>query len=305
MHQVNTCKICGNEEFLTLYKNVDDPITHNKFKIVKCLSCKNHFTSPCPSSIGDFYPKNYRKYGKFTFLILNFLYSLNVKKWIKEFGEKKTVLEVGCGSGFMLSVFKKYGWQEFGLERNKEVAMHAKRQFDINVMCKNLNEIKNKKFDLILLFNVLEHVDDPCLVIKECSRLLNKNGQIVVKVPNFDSWQSKLMKSNWFHLDVPRHLYHFNKAGLKKIIEDNNLQYTFKTSVSIEHDPYGMFESISCLFTKKNTFTNFLMGIEKFSYKIIMLVFLGILLALPILMFSLISWLFNSGALIEIRGKKR
>lgn len=301
------CRIkdCQNLKNKLRYKNVIDPISGERFNILECSSCKNHFTDPVPNNIDKYYPKKYRNYGRITFFLLNFFYKYNVKNWIKQLGDNKSVLEVGCGTGFMLSVFKKNGWKVFGIERNELVAKKAKELYNINVSSKNIKDIKGEKFDLILLFNVLEHVNDPISVINECSKKLNKNGQIVIKVPNFDSWQSKILGKHWFHLDVPRHLYHFNASSLKKIIIGCNLSYKFKSSVSFEHDPYGMFESIMSIFFKKtNIFTNFLMGIEKFSFRIPIVVLLGIFLFFPIIIFSVISWIFNKGAIMEVRAKK-
>jgi 2-polyprenyl-3-methyl-5-hydroxy-6-metoxy-1,4-benzoquinol methylase len=298
-------KSCQNFKKSLRYKGVVDPISEELFNIIECSSCKNHFTDPVPNNIDRYYPNRYRNYGKITFFLLNFFYKRNVKNWIKQFGDNKSVLEVGCGTGFMLSIFKKNGWKVFGIERNEQVAKKAKELYCIDVSSKNLKDINGKKFDLILLFNVLEHVDDPISVVNECAKKLNKNGEIVIKVPNFDSWQSRIMGKYWFHLDVPRHLFHFNTTSLKKIIDDSKLSCNFKSSVSFEHDPYGMFESImSIIFKKSNIFTNFLMGIGRFSFRIPLIVLFGALLFLPIVTFSALSWIFNKGAIMEARAKK-
>ena len=103
---------------------------------------------------------------------------------------------------------------------------------------------------------------------------------------------------------------HYNKSSLKakslkKIIDDSKLSCNFKSSVSFEHDPYGMFESImSIIFKKSNIFTNFLMGIGRFSFRIPLIVLFGALLFLPIVTFSALSWIFNKGAIMEARAKK-
>lgn len=74
-------------------------------------------------------------------------------------------------------------------------------------------------FDVCTLNQVLEHVPDPSALLREINRVLKKNGSLLVGVPNFVCFDSKLYKENWAQLDTPRHLYQFDFTTLRKLLE--------------------------------------------------------------------------------------
>ncbi|MDH5573814.1 MAG: class I SAM-dependent methyltransferase, partial [Gammaproteobacteria bacterium] len=80
-------------------------------------------------------------------------------------------------------------------------------------------DFKNEKFDVITLWHVLEHIDDPVYLFNKLYNLLSDNGILVVQVPNSDSLGFKLGKQYWFHLDTPRHLIIYNKNSFNILCE--------------------------------------------------------------------------------------
>lgn len=94
-----------------------------------------------------------------------------------------TLLDIGCGGGLLCEPFARLGAQVTGIDASKnniEVAkVHAqKTNLQIQYLNKLPEEIKNKKFDVILCMEVIEHVDNVNFFIESCSKLLNKNGII-------------------------------------------------------------------------------------------------------------------------------
>ena len=94
-----------------------------------------------------------------------------------------TLLDIGCGGGLLCEPFARLGAQVTGIDASKnniEVAkVHAqKTNLQIKYLNKLPEEIKNKKFDVILCMEVIEHVDNVNFFIESCSKLLNKNGII-------------------------------------------------------------------------------------------------------------------------------
>lgn len=140
-------------------------------------------------------------------------------KWIedeKEVGGK--LLDVGAGTGDFLAEAKRRGWNVSGAEPNSRAReMASKKGISLK---ENTGEFLDGEFDVITLWHVLEHVPDLEIQIKELSRLLKKDGLLVIAVPNFKSYDAKVYKEHWAAFDVPRHLYHFSRSSIQTIFSE-------------------------------------------------------------------------------------
>jgi len=131
----------------------------------------------------------------------------------------------------------------------------------------------------------------------------------VVAAPNLDSWQAKACGRAWFHLDVPRHLFHFTPSSLERALEQAGLQITSIEFHSFEHDPYGWVQSIlNRMRFPNNQLTRMLMGMDGeasgFFSRAAMLA-ISALLLLPSLGLSIVSWMAGSGAIMQVWARKR
>ena len=77
----------------------------------------------------------------------------------------------------------------------------------------------DRYFDLVTLYNVLEHTHNPQESLKEIRRILKDGGFLAIQVPNINSWQLRIFKKNWAAVDVPRDLYYFNPDLLGGILK--------------------------------------------------------------------------------------
>ena len=201
----------------------------------------------------------------------------------------------------MLAAFRRRGWRVFGLERTDEVAEIGRRAQGLEIAAVPLEQLpKSAPFDLILLFNVLEHIDKPLGLLRECTRRLAPNGRLIIVVPNFSSWQAQIAGPKWFHLDVPRHRIHFTPETLKATLERAGLRLLDFRFASPEHDPYGWIEStINMLTKRRNILTRFLMGLDPFGPKTILAFAMGALLLPAAVILAVVSWAVKKGALME------
>ena len=155
--------------------------------------------------------------------------SVNQKlKLINSFGStKKTLLDVGCGTGDFLQTAKNNGWEIFGIEPNQEARTIANKKTDNNVFnTEKLPEFKNEFFDVITLWHVLEHLpnlEDQIAVFK---KLLKPQGTLIIAVPNYKSYDATYYKAFWAAYDVPRHLWHFDKNAMSKLFSKISMQVT-------------------------------------------------------------------------------
>lgn len=134
----------------------------------------------------------------------------------------KTVLDVGCGTGDFLVHAKKIGFIADGVEPNKK-AQELAQQKKINVVT-NIEELKNKKYDVITLWHVLEHVCNYDEYIFQLKQMLNPDGLLIIAVPNFYSYDAKYYQNYWAAWDVPRHIWHFSKKAIQIIFKKHQLK---------------------------------------------------------------------------------
>lgn len=296
-----SCPVCAGQSNQPIYSLAQDPITLDFFQVVECSTCRLVFTIPRPEAMQRYYPRNYRDYGTVVRWILNALYNLRVSRWVRLKAEEGSVLEVGCGGGLMLAAFQQRGWLALGIERNEEVMRMTQAAPGVKIITTPVEALSaDVRFDLIVLFQVLEHIADPVALLVECQRRLAPDGHLIVNVPNFASWQSHFAGPGWLHLDVPRHQSHFTPQTLSSALERAGLSVKELSFASPEHDPYGWVEStISRLTGRMNILTRFLMGIDPLGPKVLLSFLLGAVLIFPALLLAAVSWLAKKGALME------
>lgn len=139
-------------------------------------------------------------------------------------GRRGKVLDVGTAGGSFLHVAARRGWQVEGCEPNRWLCDWAERRYGLSVRSGTLFEqaYAAEQFDVISLWDVLEHVPDPKAVIRECHALLKPNGLLVVNYPDIGSWIARVMKRSWFFL-LSVHLYYFTRASLGRLLADAGL----------------------------------------------------------------------------------
>ncbi|MDD5529612.1 MAG: class I SAM-dependent methyltransferase [bacterium] len=121
---------------------------------------------------------------------------------------KGKMLDIGCGMGGTLDRFKKLGWETYGVEPDKYAAEHVKRA-NHNITCGTLldTDFPSDFFDIVLLRQVLEHLNNPVEIFKEIKRIVKPKGKIYLSVPISNNLFFKIFKSRWYSLDSPRHLW--------------------------------------------------------------------------------------------------
>jgi SAM-dependent methyltransferase len=297
----DTCPICGAFDFTSIYNDARDPVTLDSFRVVECSRCRAAYTIPRPVFLDRYYPPHYRAYGPFVTRILGALYGLRVSRWANIKPEGTAVLEVGCGPGLMLAAFRRRGWRVFGIERNEAAGETARQILGPDTVATSLAGLPaDARFDLIVLFQVLEHIGEPVALLREYAKRLAPGGLLIANVPNFSSWQSRFAGSKWMHLDVPRHLVHYTPESMRHTLNCAGLTLSALGFTSFEHDPYGWVEStISRVTGRTNTLTRFLMGLDEFSPQVLFAWILAIALLPPALLLAAVSWVAGSGALME------
>lgn len=300
------CRLCGSNAAALLYDSAPDYVTGDLFQVYQCENCSFAFTSPVPDDLSLHYPSRYRQYHPVIINILSLLYRRRVKKWNRLFARPGAAFEMGFGDGIMLDSLRRLGWKVFGSERTVQAAHFARRALDMPVFVGGPPAIKPAPlFDLIFLFQVLEHLDNPVDTIRQIGQCLKPNGRLIIGVPNFSGWQRRFGGSKWFHLDIPRHLSHFSAQSLGTLVKTAGLEIERVSFISLEHDPFGWVQSLLNKMDKEpNRLTRLLMGMDPMDLKNLAQVILAVPLGLIGLILAVLSWLCKSGAMIEVIVRK-
>ena len=138
-----------------------------------------------------------------------------------------THLDYGGGTGGFSTFTQKKGIRTIIVENSSSVLTQLKKEG--HHAYGSLKDIgSDKKFDLITLWHVLEHLPNPKETIKSLKGRLNAKGLLVLAVPNLNSFDASYYQEFWAGYDLPRHLWHFSNKGLQKIIENSGFSLISK-----------------------------------------------------------------------------
>jgi SAM-dependent methyltransferase len=231
------CIACG-EKLQTFKYDGHDRVYNipGEFKIYKCNNCGLFTIYPYLSSneVKKYYPNDY----------FCFLPAIEDEKSTIEFvdrwwglrkrvnliqriaGKKGRVLDVGCATGILLNGLQKKDWDCFGVEPNSKAAVYAKTRFGLNIITGYLEDTNfpDDYFDVVTIFDVLEHLQKPIDFIQEIRRILKADGWLIGTLPNSSSWECKIFGPYWAGWEVPRHYRTFNPKNLQNFFS----QYGFK-----------------------------------------------------------------------------
>jgi len=226
--RLKNCPICQHTEFSNFIICNDHLVTDESFALVECNNCGLKFTNPRPTidNIAKYYDsEEYDSHKKRSSGLVGFVYNAArnyaLKKKISFINslqsDKGKILDVGCGAGHFLQVCERNNWETSGVELNTRARDMASSLVKGPIFS-NLEELElKKKFQVITLWHVLEHLHDLRGSMKKFGKMLKKNGNLIVAVPNTDSWDCTHYQEMWAGYDVPRHLYHFNMLIFNKL----------------------------------------------------------------------------------------
>lgn len=214
----NPCNLCGgsNVSLLASHSRSGKPL-----RTVICADCGLVWSDPLPHNPRNFYEDDYRVAYKGTFtpkpkhILRAGKVALHRRdllgKWIN--GPKK-ILDVGAGGGEFAYLLKTLGHDVYGIEPNKGYAEYSKSEYGLNVQVGFIQDVlqPDGSFDLITIWHVLEHTENPCEVLTKLHRLLKPQGILVVEVPTIEA-TCQSPKST-FH---EAHIYNFNLETLRML----------------------------------------------------------------------------------------
>lgn len=215
-----SCNLCGGHDVSVLGTRSR---TGAALQTVICNQCGLVWSDPFPHDPRGYYENDYRVEYKKTYapklkhILRAGKIALKRHSKIKHLlSTKKRILDVGTGGGEFAYLLKSLGHDLQGIEPNKGYGEYSVAEYGLNLQIGFIQDAQflEESFDLITIWHVLEHTEDPCFVLNKLRSLLKPDGILVVEVPNIES-TCQSPKST-FH---EAHLYNFNLATLRKMGE--------------------------------------------------------------------------------------
>ncbi|MBB4258754.1 2-polyprenyl-3-methyl-5-hydroxy-6-metoxy-1,4-benzoquinol methylase [Bradyrhizobium sp. CIR3A] len=133
------------------------------------------------------------------------------------------LLDVGTGSGLFLQVANRQGWRAIGLDFSSQAAELALTHHDVEVRVGRLSDLPaDEQYDIITMFDYLEHTTRPAEDLQEAIRRLKPGGHLVVRVPNLGGWQARFMGPKWVGI-ISLHLSYFEAKTLADLVSKQGL----------------------------------------------------------------------------------
>lgn len=152
---------------------------------------------------------------------------LNNKFWIRYLRRLKPngkLLDIGCGEGFFLEVAQKH-WETYGVDISEYAINKAKKRCKktrLYVQDATKLDFDNNQFDIIVCFDVLEHLPEPKLCLLNCNRILKANGLLLISTPNLHSLGRIWKQKNWFGYRDSTHISILSKKVWIEFLAHSN-----------------------------------------------------------------------------------
>jgi 2-polyprenyl-3-methyl-5-hydroxy-6-metoxy-1,4-benzoquinol methylase len=218
METVN-CNLCGSALSEEVFQAPDAHHPSDEmFTVVRCMNCGLNFLNPRPTveEMQQHYPSDYFCSESLASARKRYRIQANLVESLST--ESKLLLDVGCANGDFPRFMKGLGWTVEGVE----VALQSADIDDFHVYRCPFTEapIPKERFDVVTMWAVLEHVHDPMGYFRMANSVLKKNGYIIFATNHVHS----LFPSSQYREDIPRHLYCFTEASLRKYMEVNGFE---------------------------------------------------------------------------------
>lgn len=153
------------------------------------------------------------------------------------------VLDAGAGRGRLVAELRRRGYDAAGIEPSARGAASASAA-GVPVRAESLAEHADGGLDAVVLWHVLEHLDDPLGALRHVRGWLAPGGAVLVALPNPASLQAAIAGAGWLHWDAPRHRVHLTPGGLEALLGRAGLRPVRWSHVVLEHNPAGMWMAL-------------------------------------------------------------
>lgn len=230
--EVPHCQLCGSSERTLKFQ--DGP-----FRVVTCSQCGLTYVTPRlqGEALKAVYDEGYwkstnpkqRGYADYASESALYLKTFRrrmrlVSRWLPANGR---VLDVGCAAGYFLRIAKEHGHDVHGVELSQAIAVEAVKalgqdRVHIGTLDDAVAAMDHKpaSFDLVTMWDVVEHIPEPQPVLRRVRELIKPGGRFLLETQNVASRWARLLGPRWHHYKHDEHLYHFDPQTIRRLLAD-------------------------------------------------------------------------------------
>lgn len=233
--KITSCNTCGSTHHTVIATSPDFEYEtcSNEFSFAECGDCGTVYLvdRPKEATLGVIYPDSYIPYSFNEHLgpVIAFARNLVQKKKVvpvKQYAAANAVVvDVGCGSGEFLRILRDNGdksWRLIGVDIS-ERAMEVLERLQIEGVRGRFEELdwNLPAPDVIVMNQVIEHLDDPRAVVARSYALLRPGGVLMMETPSVDAWDAKAFKGrHWGGWHTPRHWVLYTPNTLRRLAHE-------------------------------------------------------------------------------------
>lgn len=221
------CPLCKSSAIKKRFACVDEFATGEQFDIFECTACGLAFTQNVPDEkeIDRYYESpTYISHSNTSKGFVNRVYHIVRRIMLQKKARKVEMLtglkngrllDYGAGTGHFARLMETRGWSVTAIEKNGKARELALKEFGFEMLpVEALSTIKDKELDVVTMWHVMEHIQEPDRMWDELHRILGDKGIAIIAVPNSASYDALKYKEHWAAYDVPRHLWHFTPSTI-------------------------------------------------------------------------------------------
>jgi 2-polyprenyl-3-methyl-5-hydroxy-6-metoxy-1,4-benzoquinol methylase len=293
------------------------------FWLERCSSCGLTYTVPQlgPNQIAAYYRQSYYgdqnvRFNAVMETLVGWFRKRRAARLRHHRREPGDVLDIGCGRGHFLDCLRSWGWTCTGTELSEMAALHAREVLglDVRLGAYEPHTFPDGSYDAVYLWHVLEHLPVLRTALADVRRILRPGGMLVIAVPNLSSWQARLCRYGWFHLDLPRHYSHFEADWLLRTLRELGFNTVEVNHFSVEQNVYGWIQGLlNCAGLKPNLLYDLLKlraarqverPLARFPFQSLLSLLGATVLLGPAVMAMLVEAAAGRGGTIEIYAKR-
>ena len=227
------CINCGESLWVEMWSGAPlDYTGHDVYTVRRCGKCGLARTFPWPEKdeMAVSYGRGaYNPVKKLCAKALEMLAQVSERTKMRRLSrltQGRSLLDVGSGKGRFVRVANDQGWNAYGYEPYQEASVPPK--YRDRFFRGRLNDLPLKEgaVDVVTMWHVLEHIPDPQMTLQSVRKYLKDDGLLLIAVPNVQSFLAKAAKRWWYHLDVPRHLWHFSPESVSATLVSAGYEVT-------------------------------------------------------------------------------
>jgi 2-polyprenyl-3-methyl-5-hydroxy-6-metoxy-1,4-benzoquinol methylase len=225
----NQCPLCGNSGANRTLFELTRPV-------IKCDVCDLVYAAPWEKAIQgrDFNESYYRRGVYADYLSDAGAIRKNAQRTLGELEnlvEGRALLDVGCATGFFLEAARSRGWTVRGLEVSNYAAEYARRELHLDVVSGSIESFADdsSKFDVVTLWDTIEHLGRPDLALSNIRRLLHPQGVLVLSTGDYGSMLRRITGKRWRLFADPTHNFFFEESTLKRLLDQTGYELVHLT----------------------------------------------------------------------------